>query len=96
MSVPPEKDDKWVRLPEGWWDHLTVMPVDGLPEVFLGEDLLPMGSRIQLHRAGAWHLARLVVNDMMRVTILVESSGWPGAPCELEPTDLEMVAARRL
>jgi len=95
MSVPPEPDDRWVRLPEGWWDQLSVMPVNGLPEIFLGDTLLPMGSRVQLHRAGAWHPARLVVTELMRVAIRVESSAWPGAPCELEPRDLEMVAARR-
>jgi len=95
MSIPPEVDDRWARLPEGWWEQLTVMPINGLPEVFLGDEMLPMGSRIQLHRSGAWHSARLVVTDTMTVAIRVESSGWPGAPCELLPGDLALVAARR-
>ncbi len=73
---------------------LHTVLVGGLPELYLGDQHLPVGARLELHRAGRWHSARVTLSASLQIRVEVLSPRWPGAPCALSPDDVELVAAR--
>jgi len=73
---------------------LHTVLVGGLPELYLGDQHLPVGSHLELHRAGCWHPARVTLSRLLSIEVEVVSPLWPGAPCALNPKDFELVAAR--
>jgi len=94
MALSTPESDATTLVPTIDDDHVHVVMSGGLAEIYVGERHVPVGAKIELHREGAWHPARVTLDSSLDVKVEVLSPHWPGAPCRLDPSDFDLIAAR--